>query len=74
MFKEFFLLEIKSALKRPMVYIFLVITGLLTFGAIVSDNVQIGGSVGNVMKNAPIVITQFVGVFLKIDIVNSTMI
>lgn len=63
MFKEFFLLEIKSALKRPMVYIFLVITGLLTFGAIVSDNVQIGGSVGNVMKNAPIVITQFVGVF-----------
>ena len=62
MFKEFFLLEIKSALKRPMVYIFLVSIGLLSFGAIVSDNVQIGGSVGNVMKNAPYVITQFVGI------------
>ncbi len=68
MFKEFFLLEIKSALKRPMVYIFLVIIGLLSFGAVVSDNVQIGGSVGNVMKNAPFVITQFVGVFSIIGV------
>lgn len=68
MFKEFFLLEIKSALKRPMVYIFLVIIGLLSFGAVVSDNVQIGGSVGNVMKNAPYIITQFVGVFSIIGV------
>ena len=62
MFKEFFLLEIKSALKRPMVYIFFVILGLFSFGAVVSDSIQIGGSVGNVMKNAPFIITQYVGV------------
>ena len=68
MFKEFFLLEIKSSLKRPMVYIFFLIIGLLSFGAIVSDNIQIGGSVGNVMKNAPFVITQFVGVLSVIGV------
>lgn len=61
MFKEFFLLEIRSAFKRPMIYIFFFLIALLSFGAVVSDNVVIGGSVGNVFKNAPIVITQFVG-------------
>lgn len=62
MFKEFFLLELRSAFKRPMVYIFLICITLLTFGAIVSDNIVIGGSVGNVYKNAPFIITQFVAI------------
>ncbi|MDC1452353.1 M1 family aminopeptidase [Vicingaceae bacterium] len=68
MFKEFFLLEIKSALKRPMVYIFFLIVALLSFFAVITDSITIGGSVGNVMKNAPVVITQFVGVFSIIGV------
>jgi hypothetical protein len=40
----------------------MLIMTLLVFGATASDNVQIGGSVGNVVKNAPHVITSFTAV------------
>jgi len=59
MFKNFFLSELKYSLKQPMVYIFLGLMTLFTFGATVSDNIQIGGSVGNVYKNAPYIITIY---------------
>ena len=62
MFKEFFFTELTTALKKPMVYIFLLINALLVFGAVASDNVIIGGSVGNVYKNAPTVIATYVSV------------
>ncbi len=42
-----------------MVYIFFGLMALFTFGATVSDNIIIGGSVGNVFKNAPHVITMY---------------
>jgi len=59
MFKNFFLLELKYSLKQPMVYIFLGLMALLTFGATASDNIIIGGAVGNVYKNAPHIITIY---------------
>lgn len=59
MFKTFFLSEIKSVLKQPMVYIFFGLMTLLVFAAVSSDSIQIGGSIGNVFKNAPSVITMF---------------
>jgi len=59
MFLEFFKLELRSAFKSPMVYVFLLLVALLTFGAVASDNVQIGGAVGNVYKNAPHTLTNF---------------
>lgn len=59
MFTTFFKFEIKNWLRTPMLYIFLLIFTLLVFGATASDSVQIGGSVGNVHKNAPFVIIQF---------------
>ena len=62
MFSTFFFNELKYTLKQPMVYIFLTIIALLVFGATASDSVQIGGSVGNVVKNSPIVITRFVAI------------
>ena len=68
MFKEFFLIELKTAFKRPMIYIFFFITALMSFLAVVSDSVIIGGSIGNIYKNAPYVITQFVSVFSVIGI------
>lgn len=68
MFSEFFLLEIKSALRRPMIYIFFFIIALFAFGAVVSDSVVIGGSIGNIYKNAPFVITQYVGIFSLLGI------
>lgn len=62
MFKVFLLRELRGALRSPMVYIFIFIYALLVFGAVSSDNVQIGGTVGNIKKNAPFVLTTFVSV------------
>ncbi len=62
MFKEFFLKELSTGLKRPMVYIFLFIMTLMVWGAVVSDNVIIGGSIGNVYKNAPHIISMYCGI------------
>ena len=59
MFKTFFITEIKYSLKQPMVYIFLGLLTLFVFGATASDNIIIGGSVGNVYKNAPHIITIY---------------
>lgn len=59
MFKTFFLSEIKFAVKQPMVWIFMGMMALLVYGATVSDNVQIGGAIGNIHKNAPHVLTVF---------------
>ena len=42
-----------------MIYIFLGLLTILTFGATASDNIQFGGSVGNVLRNAPNVITVY---------------
>ncbi|HKK38144.1 MAG TPA: hypothetical protein VJ949_01870, partial [Cryomorphaceae bacterium] len=60
MFGEFFKLELRSAFKSPMVYVFFFLNALLAFGAVASDNIQIGGAVGNVYKNSPHTLTNFV--------------
>lgn len=57
MFTHFFGTEIKYALKQPMVWIFLGMVTLASFGATSSDSIQLGGSVGNVFKNSPHIIT-----------------
>jgi ABC-2 type transport system permease protein len=62
MFSTFFSFEIKQWLRSPMLYIFLFIFTLLVFGATSSDNISIGGSTGNVHKNAPHTIFQFYGI------------
>ena len=59
MFKTFFFSELSYRFKQPMIYIFLAIITLLVFGATVSDNIQIGGSVGNVYRNSPHIITNY---------------
>ncbi|WP_179020971.1 M1 family aminopeptidase [Winogradskyella forsetii] len=63
MFKTFFLSELKYTLKQPMVYIFIFILALMEFFATVSDNVQIGGAIGNVYRNSPYTITIHVTIF-----------
>ena len=44
-----------------MTWILLGVNALLVFGAVSSDEVQIGGGVGSVHKNAPYVIQQYYG-------------
>ncbi|GGG33290.1 M1 family aminopeptidase [Bizionia arctica] len=63
MFKTFFLSELKYTLKQPMVYIFIFILALLEFFATVSDNVTVGGAIGNVYRNSPYTITLHITIF-----------
>ena len=60
MFAAFFKKELSRGLKSPMLYIFMFIVGLLVFGAVVSDSVVIGGTVGDVYKNAPSVVATYI--------------
>jgi hypothetical protein len=60
MISTFFLAELKYTVKQPLAYVFLFVFGLFTYFAVVSDNVQIGGSIGNIYENSPYTITMYV--------------
>lgn len=56
---EFFRFELRYWLKSTMLYIFIVVMALLFGLAAVSDNIQIGSSLGNTFRNAPYNIQKF---------------
>ncbi len=59
-FKTFFLKEVSTGFKRPMIYIFLFIfTAIATIGVVNSD-ITFGGATGNIFKNAPHVMTLYI--------------
>ncbi|MBK6267352.1 hypothetical protein JKA74_20080 [Marivirga sp. S37H4] len=49
-------------LRSPMLWIFFFIITLLVFLAVSLDQVQIGGGIGNIYKNAPYVIQSYYGI------------
>ena len=59
MFKNFFFSELRYSFRQPMLYLFFLIVFMLVFAANVTDNVSIGGSIGNVFRNAPNIITIY---------------
>src|SRR6187399_3323832 len=69
---KFFIFEIKYWLRQPMVYIFLAINTLMIFGATYSDNIQVGGSFGNILKNAPFVIQTYYSIMSIITLLMTT--
>ena len=54
--------EIRYQLKQPLFWLTAVFFAVMTFGATTTDSVQIGGSIGNVHRNAPYVIIRMLGV------------
>lgn len=64
--------EWKYWLTSPMIWIFLFINALLVFAAVSSENVTIGGGVGNVLKNSPYVVQQYYGVFSLLCLLMTT--
>ncbi|MBL7964933.1 MAG: ABC transporter permease [Flavobacteriales bacterium] len=72
--------EVRHALRQPMVYIFLLLLALMTFGATATENIVIGGSSGNVYRNAPNVvytfytIMSFLGLLMVTAFVNASAI
>jgi len=57
--RSIFLFEIRYHLKYPLIYCLALVFFLFTFGAEVSDSFQLGGSIGNEYRNAPIVILRW---------------
>ncbi|HEX8408852.1 MAG TPA: M1 family aminopeptidase [Thermoanaerobaculia bacterium] len=72
MFAAIAAFEAKYHLKAPLFYILLSIFFLLTFGATTSDAVTMGGAVGNVNRNAPYVIMQFLLIMSIFGILTTT--
>ncbi len=63
MIREFFKFELREQLRSPLLWLLSCLFGLMAFGASSSDAVQVGGAIGNVYRNAPTVIVQFMGIF-----------
>ncbi|MEM9412315.1 MAG: ABC transporter permease, partial [Planctomycetota bacterium] len=72
MFSLFFNFELRYWMRRFMLFIFLFIITAMVVAAMSSDNVQIGGSVGNTNRNAPFVIQSFYSIMALITCLMTT--
>lgn len=72
MFRAITTFELKYHLKAPLFYILFAVYFLLTFGAVASDAVIIGGAVGAVNRNAPYVIMMFLHVMTLFAVLTTT--
>ncbi|MCC7429601.1 ABC transporter permease subunit [bacterium] len=68
MFLQIFLFELKLKLKQANFWVFTLMFLLLTFGAISTDSIKIGGSIGSVFKNSPFVITQMLTIMTVVGV------
>lgn len=64
--------ECRYWLASPMLWIFFGINTLLVMGAVSSDEINIGGAVGSVHKNAPYIIQNYYGVMSLICLLMTT--
>jgi len=60
---EFFRFELRQQLSSPLLWLMALLFAAMGFAAVASDAVQLGGGIGNVHRNAPVVIVQFMSVF-----------
>jgi ABC-type transport system involved in multi-copper enzyme maturation permease subunit len=63
MMAEILRFELRQQLRAPLLWLIAGMFGLFAFGAGSSDAIQIGGSIGNVHRNAPSVIITMLGVY-----------
>lgn len=67
MFREFFAFELGTQLRQPLLWVCALLFGAFAFGATTTDAIQVGGAIGNVNRNAPLVIAQLLSVFSLIS-------
>ncbi len=65
--------ELREQLRSPLLWLLAVLFALLAFGAASSDAVQIGGSIGNVHRNAPSVLATFMTSFTLLGLLVVTL-
>lgn len=68
MLREFFSFELGTQLRQPLLWVCALLFGVLAFGATTTDAITIGGSIGNVNRNAPLVVAQLLGSFSLMSI------
>jgi hypothetical protein len=71
-FREIFRFELQQTLTSPLFWGTGVFFATMTFGAVTSDSVTIGGGIGNVQRNAPFVILQLLSVMSIIGVFVTT--
>jgi ABC-2 type transport system permease protein len=62
-FREFLRFELRYQLRSPLPWLIALLFAFLAFLAMTGDDVQIGGAIGNVNRNAPSVILNFLVTF-----------
>ena len=65
--------ELGQLLKNGVFWIVVAVYALMGFGTMASDNVSIGGAVGNTMRNAPAVVISILGSFSVISVLLATI-
>lgn len=60
---EFFRFELRQQLRSPLLWLMGGLFAALGFFGLTTDAVQIGGAIGNVHRNAPVVIVQYLSIF-----------
>ncbi len=63
MLREIFRFELRQQLRSPLFWLIAVALAALAFAAACSDSITIGGGVGNVHRNAPMVVISMLGFF-----------
>ncbi|MBB3819920.1 ABC-type transport system involved in multi-copper enzyme maturation permease subunit [Xanthomonas arboricola] len=63
MILAFLRFELREQLRSPFLWLLASLYALLAFAALASDAVQIGGGIGNVLRNAPTVIASVLAIF-----------
>jgi len=70
--REIFSFELRYHLRSPVFWLAGVVFFLLSFGAVTTDVVVVGGAIGNVNRNAPYVIMQILGVMSVVGVFATT--
>ena len=60
---EFLRFELRQQLRSPLLWLMGALFAALAFGAASTDVIILGGSVGNVYRNAPMIVAQFMALF-----------
>ncbi len=63
MWFEFFKFDLRYQLRQPLLWVSALVLAAMAFGASSTDAIQVGGSIGNINRNAPVVIAQMLGSF-----------
>ncbi|SHG65257.1 M1 family aminopeptidase [Massilia sp. CF038] len=73
MWREFFKFDLAFQLRQPLLWVCALVMALMAFGASTSDAVQVGGAIGNINRNAPLVVARLLGAFSVLSMLVVTM-